>query len=63
VEEKTGMSFMTNTSDDALMSEILEFTLRDRHDLAVRLLEINAQRSDGEISEDEFELARADLYA
>jgi hypothetical protein len=58
------MSLMnSNTTDDALMGEILEFTLRDRHDLAVRLIEINAQRNDGDLTDDEFELAHADLYA
>jgi hypothetical protein len=53
----------SSTSDDALMGEILELTLRDRHDLVVRLLEINAQRTDGEISDDEFAIAHAELYA
>jgi len=53
----------SKTNDDALMDEILAFAQQDRNDLAIRLLEINAQRNDGELSDEEFDEARASLYA
>jgi hypothetical protein len=50
-----------NTHHD-LLDEVAAFTRDDRNDLAIRLLEINALRVEGEITDEEYAERRAGLY-
>jgi hypothetical protein len=46
----------------SLLDEIVAFTRDQRNDLASRLLQINALRVEGEITDEEFSERRAQLY-
>ena len=46
----------------SLLDELAAFTRAERHDLAVRLVQINALRAEGEIDDEEFAARRAELY-
>jgi hypothetical protein len=45
------------------LDDLTAFTLEDRTDLAIELVEINALWAEGEITEDEFATRRAALRA
>jgi Short C-terminal domain len=51
-----------NSQTNALLDELVAFTRDDRDDLAMRLLEFNALRAEGEITDEEFDERRAALY-
>jgi hypothetical protein len=52
-----------NTNTATLLDELVALTRAERNDLAIRLLEINALRVEGEITEEDFTARRAKLYA
>jgi hypothetical protein len=45
-----------------LLDELAAFARDDRNDLAIRLLQYNALRAEGEITDDEYDERRAGLY-
>jgi hypothetical protein len=48
---------------DSLLEELLALTSGDRADLAIRLVELNALHTEGEITTEQFAARRAELYA
>jgi hypothetical protein len=53
----------TTATTTSLLNELVALTRAERNDLAVRLLEINALRVEGEITEEDFTTRRANLYS
>ena len=47
----------------SLLDELQALTSEDRADLAIRLVELNALHTEGEITTEQFAARRAELYA
>jgi hypothetical protein len=57
------MTTVSGTTPNDFLEDLIAFTQEDRNDLAIRLVELNALRAEGEITEEEFVERRAELRA
>jgi hypothetical protein len=57
------MASIDREPSGSLLDELLALTSEDRTDLAIRLVELNALHTEGEITTEQFAARRAEIYA